>query len=127
MQRSASLSVRHYITRLTRTPDRKVMCDRGLPTCRTCTRIKRHCLGYGVRLSWPKAKEHRRLIVAATPISPARLQVRSSRDHRHFVNMTALDMEVFHHISDPTSKNSYMRIVIGLQLSKTSRDYPSAA
>ncbi|KAK7181594.1 hypothetical protein DPSP01_011402 [Paraphaeosphaeria sporulosa] len=43
--------------------DRKILCDRTTPTCSQCTRTKRECKGYGLRLSWPREKDARRAIV----------------------------------------------------------------
>ncbi|KAI1128463.1 fungal-specific transcription factor domain-containing protein [Nemania abortiva] len=43
--------------------DRRVRCDRGLPSCANCARVHQECQGYGVRLSWPKDGDTKRSIV----------------------------------------------------------------
>ncbi|TLD14260.1 uncharacterized protein PgNI_04410 [Pyricularia grisea] len=45
--------------------DRRIACDRGVPTCSQCMRSKRECQGYSLRLSWPTVTgDCRRAIVA---------------------------------------------------------------
>ncbi|KAF3006689.1 hypothetical protein E8E13_008809 [Curvularia kusanoi] len=39
---------------------RKVGCDRTLPTCLNCKKGKRECQGYGLRLAWPDKQDGRR-------------------------------------------------------------------
>ncbi|KAF2500109.1 hypothetical protein BU16DRAFT_556592 [Lophium mytilinum] len=36
--------------------DRKIGCDRTLPTCQNCSRTNRLCQGYGMKLAWPDTK-----------------------------------------------------------------------
>ncbi|KAH8817329.1 fungal-specific transcription factor domain-containing protein [Xylogone sp. PMI_703] len=84
------------------------MCDRSMPTCRTCARLRRTCLGYGVRLCWPTTEEHRRSIVAAPVASPEGARP----DHRpsgcdDFVNVTFLDMEMYYHVFNPSVQIFY--------------------
>ncbi|KAH3917496.1 hypothetical protein HBI56_108600 [Parastagonospora nodorum] len=43
--------------------DRKVSCDKTIPTCLRCKKSRRECSGYGVRLTWPK-EDHSRALVA---------------------------------------------------------------
>lgn len=40
--------------------ERKVGCDRALPACANCTRAKRECKGYGLKLAWPDKYDGRR-------------------------------------------------------------------
>ncbi|KAJ4304540.1 hypothetical protein N0V90_000066 [Kalmusia sp. IMI 367209] len=40
--------------------ERKVGCDRALPFCANCTRAKRECKGYGLKLAWPDKYDGRR-------------------------------------------------------------------
>ncbi|KAL5387927.1 hypothetical protein DPSP01_003326 [Paraphaeosphaeria sporulosa] len=40
--------------------ERKVGCDRALPHCANCTRAKRECKGYGLKLAWPDKYDGRR-------------------------------------------------------------------
>ncbi|KFA70654.1 hypothetical protein S40285_08406 [Stachybotrys chlorohalonatus IBT 40285] len=39
---------------------RKIQCDRALPTCQKCVQSGRQCLGYGIRMSWPKITDKKR-------------------------------------------------------------------
>ncbi|KAL5456406.1 hypothetical protein PMIN06_003913 [Paraphaeosphaeria minitans] len=50
--------------------DRKILCDRTTPACSQCTRAKRECKGYGLRLSWPREKDARRAIVLQSSQHP---------------------------------------------------------
>ncbi|KAH7140025.1 fungal-specific transcription factor domain-containing protein [Dactylonectria estremocensis] len=36
--------------------DRKIGCDKSMPSCNNCIRTNRQCLGYGLRLTWPDRK-----------------------------------------------------------------------
>ncbi|KAL7785832.1 fungal-specific transcription factor domain-containing protein [Trichoderma ceciliae] len=38
----------------------KVACDKTLPHCKNCTKKGRQCLGYGLKLSWPRKGDERR-------------------------------------------------------------------
>lgn len=40
--------------------ERKIGCDKRLPSCNNCSRTGRTCLGYGVRLVWPDIHDGRR-------------------------------------------------------------------
>ncbi|KAK3361387.1 fungal-specific transcription factor domain-containing protein [Lasiosphaeria ovina] len=39
---------------------RKVACDRAVPACLNCQRRGQDCLGYGIKLSWPRANDEKR-------------------------------------------------------------------
>ncbi|UPX12777.1 uncharacterized protein EKO05_0003315 [Ascochyta rabiei] len=39
---------------------RKIGCDRALPTCLNCDKSQRTCQGYGLRLAWPDKQDGRR-------------------------------------------------------------------
>ncbi|KAJ4214609.1 hypothetical protein NW759_010163 [Fusarium solani] len=68
--------------------DRKVLCDRTLPTCTRCARAGRRCDGYGTRLSWPREGDVRRAILGPAPVERRRY------DTRHFVNTSTWDIEM---------------------------------
>ncbi|KAK1762019.1 hypothetical protein QBC33DRAFT_552923 [Phialemonium atrogriseum] len=36
----------------------KIACDKTLPSCRNCKEKGQTCLGYGLKLSWPRASLH---------------------------------------------------------------------
>ncbi|KAH6987946.1 fungal-specific transcription factor domain-containing protein [Ilyonectria sp. MPI-CAGE-AT-0026] len=40
----------------------KIACDKALPSCRNCTEKGRTCLGYGLKLSWPRDDDRRRFV-----------------------------------------------------------------
>lgn len=40
--------------------ERKVGCDRTLPTCKNCEKGQRACQGYKLRLAWPDKQDGRR-------------------------------------------------------------------
>ena len=40
--------------------ERKIGCDRTLPSCLNCNKGRRICQGYGLRLAWPDKQDGRR-------------------------------------------------------------------
>lgn len=40
----------------------KIACDKTQPTCQNCDRRGRVCLGYGLKLSWPREDNSKRFI-----------------------------------------------------------------
>lgn len=40
--------------------EQKIACDKTLPHCRNCLKKGRQCLGYGLKLSWPRKGDQRR-------------------------------------------------------------------
>ncbi|KAF2792458.1 hypothetical protein K505DRAFT_307580 [Melanomma pulvis-pyrius CBS 109.77] len=53
--------------------DRKIACDKHLPTCQNCRHSGRECLGYGMRLSWPRKNDQKRAITSEVPDQPQEL------------------------------------------------------
>ncbi|KAI8625235.1 fungal-specific transcription factor domain-containing protein [Xylariaceae sp. FL1651] len=80
---------------------RKVQCDRGMPTCQKCTRARRECQGYGLRLSWPKDNDKRRAAVTAI-LPPTEARTRYTSRHL-FINTTFWDIELYRRLSLPTA------------------------
>lgn len=76
--------------------DRRILCDRTLPVCSRCSQSNRTCKGYGVRLSWPKANDKRRAVVA-------RSSLQQSTGHRfsnaRLVNISTWDIDMHRHLS----------------------------
>lgn len=67
--------------------DLKVACDRTLPSCQNCRTRKQACLGYGLKLSWPRESDRRRFSRAgAHYLAP----VQAGRPG--FINTTVEDM-----------------------------------
>ncbi|KAI3325555.1 fungal-specific transcription factor domain-containing protein [Xylariaceae sp. AK1471] len=76
--------------------DRKIKCDRGVPTCQRCARARRECQGYGLRLSWPRNNDRRRAIMGTSPAT----ELHTSQKFRHlFINTNQWDIELYHHLS----------------------------
>ncbi|KAK5989549.1 hypothetical protein PT974_11076 [Cladobotryum mycophilum] len=72
---------------------RKIGCDRGLPTCDNCSRTGRQCLGYGVRLLWPDRHDGRRRDTGIVVYDPSANTSTSSEGYgRHFLNFTFGDV-----------------------------------
>jgi hypothetical protein len=82
---------------LTPSPDRRISCDRGLPTCLQCIRSNRQCQGYGMRLSWPKANDRRRAMLGSAPPAKARADGDSATPFR-IVNTSTWDIEIHHYL-----------------------------
>ncbi|VUC35922.1 unnamed protein product [Clonostachys rosea] len=69
--------------------DRRIRCDLGLPTCANCAKASQECQGYGLRLSWPRAGDKRRIILGGTPSenTPIAAPLQYNRGDWPFVNM----------------------------------------
>ncbi|KAB5578900.1 hypothetical protein GE09DRAFT_1091434 [Coniochaeta sp. 2T2.1] len=90
MQKSASErpSTRHQ-KRCWNCRDRKIACDRSLPSCGNCKRRQDACKGYGVKLSWPKDNDSRRSVSAKEHfLIPAQSR------NLDFINTFAQDIEL---------------------------------
>ncbi|KAL3292838.1 zinc-finger transcription factor [Colletotrichum asianum] len=46
--------------------DRKIQCDGTRPKCQKCTRSRRECHGYEMRLSWPRENDKKRAMTVKT-------------------------------------------------------------
>lgn len=74
--------------------ERKVGCDRALPTCVNCTKAKRECKGYGLKLAWPDKIDGRRKqknYDAKPHVSATRYITRSGEFY--FLNTSMEDVE----------------------------------
>jgi hypothetical protein len=100
MQRYSSGSVHSHLLNaaiLTMTVlDRRILCDRTTPTCLQCSRSKRKCKGYGVRLSWPTAIDGRRSAVVNARSCMNEVPTMSNA---HLVNMTFWDVQMHYHLT----------------------------
>lgn len=87
--------------------DRRILCDRALPTCAQCFKSGRMCQGYGLRLSWPKARDRKRAKVGKLP--RAKTVARRSMD-QSLVNASSWDIEMHYYllglVSESESPNS---------------------
>ncbi|KAK7211825.1 hypothetical protein V2G26_019003 [Clonostachys chloroleuca] len=77
--------------------DRRVRCDRTIPRCSNCIRVRRICQGYGVRLSWPKASDPRRAMHVDLP--PGR-KTKTMFPKVHIIQTSYRDMEIYDYLVD---------------------------
>ncbi|KAL4919514.1 hypothetical protein BDW62DRAFT_216928 [Aspergillus aurantiobrunneus] len=73
--------------------DRRIACDRAVPACAQCVRASRPCKGYGIRLSWPRANDARRAVVAR-----GRGVAQGQPAKRYHVTATSWDIEMHHYL-----------------------------
>ncbi|KAI0189797.1 fungal-specific transcription factor domain-containing protein [Xylaria flabelliformis] len=81
---------------------RKVQCDQGVPNCRRCVQAKRHCEGYGLRLSWPRENDKKRAIVSVLPVDHTQIR-QQHLNSEHFINTISQDIEFYSHLSCPVT------------------------
>ena len=70
--------------------DRHIRCDLKSPVCARCMKDRRHCQGYGLRLSWPRVDDKKRAIVVALGASQAshrKQDLRQAERRAFFVSM----------------------------------------
>ncbi|KAI8634245.1 hypothetical protein F5Y19DRAFT_487713 [Xylariaceae sp. FL1651] len=77
--------------------DRKVRCDRILPSCLNCARLQQTCQGYGVRLSWPRHGDTKRSIIGRIPESRAN---RIKDSEFRLVHTSYFDFEMYHYLAE---------------------------
>ncbi|OCL14685.1 hypothetical protein AOQ84DRAFT_384532, partial [Glonium stellatum] len=78
--------------------ERKIRCDKQIPFCQNCSRSKRQCKGYGLRLSWPRQGDQRRAICAQDPRSPEKSSKTLSDNHVRFLNVFTSDLNLYNKI-----------------------------
>ncbi|PYI11204.1 hypothetical protein BO78DRAFT_358676 [Aspergillus sclerotiicarbonarius CBS 121057] len=88
--------------------DRRILCDRALPTCTRCSQSNRTCQGYGLRLSWPKANNARRALVGQPPHDKSTARHLSNVQ---LVNTSTWDLELHNHLLDSDSSKSTQLIL----------------
>ncbi|CCF32252.1 hypothetical protein CH063_00776 [Colletotrichum higginsianum] len=106
--------------------DRKISCDRRYPQCSSCVRSNRACQGYGLRLSWPRDDDRKRLIISRnqSPMKNGRRNDFSSGSF-HMINATTWDIEIHHHLASPHGALPALRYSLSWSvsgLSATERD-----
>lgn len=69
--------------------ERKTSCDKALPSCTNCRRRDIECLGYGLKLSWPRKNDKRRAIHGDHVCIPIRSRKLA------FVNASNPDVELW--------------------------------
>ncbi|KAL6691247.1 fungal-specific transcription factor domain-containing protein [Trichoderma pleuroticola] len=79
--------------------DRRVACDRQVPSCSKCIRSHRECLGYGVRLSWPRASDSKRAMVATSSTGSLLAQgVAKRHSTLMLMHTSSRDIDMYHHL-----------------------------
>lgn len=75
--------------------ERKIGCDKGLPSCNNCLRTGRACLGYGVRLVWPDIHDGRRKLPTHPILNETLRHGHAERLHygQQFLNISYEDIE----------------------------------
>lgn len=79
----------------------KIGCDQAFPACQNCLQSKKKCLGYALRLSWPRASDQRRAILLHPPTLPARQRLSSGR--LRFINTSNWDIDLHNSIASTGS------------------------
>ncbi|KAF7681122.1 hypothetical protein GT037_000098 [Alternaria burnsii] len=72
--------------------DRKVSCDRAVPVCNKCSKSKRVCGGYGIRLSWVKNDDQKKWLV-----EPGHQQLQHARirhQSEQWINVSSTDIRL---------------------------------
>ncbi|KAK2596550.1 hypothetical protein N8I77_013436 [Diaporthe amygdali] len=71
---------------------RKIGCDRSIPYCNNCSRTKRQCGGYGIRLNWPDQLSNRRKdFVVCSVAGLASVERYPQSRERRYLNFTSRD------------------------------------
>ncbi|KAF2730490.1 hypothetical protein EJ04DRAFT_579818 [Polyplosphaeria fusca] len=78
--------------------DRKIACDKRLPSCMNCARSGRPCQGYGMRLSWPRSNDRKRAMISK--ISDSNGDFCPSWLMDVFVNVYTSDIELSQRLVD---------------------------
>ncbi|VUC30005.1 unnamed protein product [Clonostachys rosea] len=68
---------------------RRIRCDRRAPSCANCVAAKLQCQGYGIRLSWPRAGDKKRAVLAPDlgPWDKCNVPQAKVLKSRFFINM----------------------------------------
>ncbi|PVI01305.1 hypothetical protein DM02DRAFT_727946 [Periconia macrospinosa] len=86
--------------------ERKIACDRQFPQCRICLGSGRECKGYGMRLSWPRSNDSKRLQVVNAR-KGSQKSASSSVPH-WFINVYNSDIERLHDMLNPLTKRNVL-------------------
>ncbi|KAF1846635.1 uncharacterized protein K460DRAFT_395983 [Cucurbitaria berberidis CBS 394.84] len=88
--------------------DRRLLCDRAIPVCLRCSRSKRTCKGYGLRLSWPIAGDSRRAVVAKQALLWSGTR---SNFHAQVIHMSTWDIQMHYHMTAPSSSGNFQPVL----------------
>ncbi len=70
----------------------KIACDKTQPSCSNCRRRGTECLGYSLKLSWPRVNDSRRALKGHQHLI---LPFRCTPAELEFVNTTSQDVELW--------------------------------
>jgi len=90
--------------------DRKILCDRDVPTCRQCTRSKRTCKGYGLQLSWPRPGDGRRAMVVRQQHSKKATEGYSYTAGKRLIHAHSRDVELHYYLTTSLPTRPTMHI-----------------
>ena len=78
-------------------------CDRRLPGCLNCARVRTKCQGYGKRLFWPRENDPKRsMIVKVLP----RKESRSRPSKFHIIDTSFRDLQIHKFLADPSTRSN---------------------
>ncbi|KAM3084908.1 hypothetical protein ACMFMG_003353 [Clarireedia jacksonii] len=95
--------------------DRRVRCDGGVPVCQKCSRAKRECQGYGMRLSWPRDDDKKRAIMSD---SQRVVMCIKPEINKFFINTNSRDVKLHGGISQ------HVEPLLGIELPRVLSTYP---
>ncbi|OWY47523.1 uncharacterized protein AALT_g6558 [Alternaria alternata] len=72
--------------------DRKVSCDRAVPVCNKCSKSKRVCGGYGIRLSWVKNNDQKKRLLE--PRHQELQHARIRHQSEQWINVSSTDIRL---------------------------------
>ncbi|CAN9391540.1 unnamed protein product [Alternaria alternata] len=72
--------------------DRKVSCDRAVPVCNKCSKSKRVCGGYGIRLSWVKNDDQKKRLLE--PRHQELQHARIRHQSEQWINVSSTDIRL---------------------------------
>ncbi|KAI1489090.1 fungal-specific transcription factor domain-containing protein [Biscogniauxia mediterranea] len=78
---------------------RAISCDGAQPNCTNCSRSNQECRGHGLRLSWPRANDHRRAVVSKLAPPPSSPLTAGRISDARFVHTSHWDIELYHSLT----------------------------
>ncbi|KAM3069054.1 hypothetical protein ACMFMG_004234 [Clarireedia jacksonii] len=81
--------------------DHAIACDYARPSCLNCSRSNRKCQWYSLRLSWPRANDHRRAAVSKSSPHSRPLPTAGKISGARFVHISHWDFELYHKLTSP--------------------------
>ncbi|CAG9984561.1 unnamed protein product [Clonostachys byssicola] len=100
---------------------RRIRCDRKVPACANCTAAKLQCQGYGLRLSWPRAGDRKRALLAPDVGSWDNCNAPPGgvSNSRYFINMQDRHVAAYYNAMSSSSVRVITQTVFPNQLPKS--------